>query len=280
MFSLITKWSPWSATGRDTIGADRVFESTEDSLVATFKANGVLNETGLMRLPTLFVQETSFKGDQIARLGTVTRARNSGRNVVIDYAYDTTVPGIPNSLLEDILVDLDLSKNQLMHTHWSIKEADLCRALMRIAQVKRPQPTIFRISEYESIEPVLVSAMMPFDASFNKVYARLKAVAEEVGMKCRRADDIWDQPEVMQDVVNLIDKSRVVIADCSNRNPNVFYEIGIAHTLGREVILITQNEADIPFDLRHLRYVKYLANAQGLRALGTTLKPRLEEMAP
>jgi hypothetical protein len=48
-------------------------------------------------------------------------------------------------------------------------------------------------------------------------------------------------------------RSRVVICDCTGRNPNVFYEIGIAHTLGREVILITQNPEDIPFDLRHLR---------------------------
>src|SRR6266700_3613748 len=44
----------------------------------------------------------------------------------------------------------------------------------------------------------------------------------------------------------LIDRSRVVICDCTKRNPNVFYEIGIAYTLGRDVILITQNDADVP----------------------------------
>ena len=76
-------------------------------------------------------------------------------------------------------------------------------------------------------------------------------------------------PWIIQDVVSLIDKSRVVICDCTGRNANVFYEIGIAHTLGREVILITQNEADIPFDLRHLRYVKYLNNAEGRQVLCT-----------
>jgi hypothetical protein len=43
-----------------------------------------------------------------------------------------------------------------------------------------------------------------------------------------------------------IDRSKAVICDCPNRNSNVFYEIGIAHTLGREVILITQIDADIP----------------------------------
>ena len=84
---------------------------------------------------------------------------------------------------------------------------------------------------------------------------------------------------MMQDVVSLIDRSRVIICDCSTRNPNVFYEIGIAHTLGREVILITQSETDIPFDLRHLRYVQYLNNGEGLAALATRLQERLEALA-
>jgi hypothetical protein len=90
----------------------------------------------------------------------------------------------------------------------------------------------------------------------------LREIVEGAGLKCRRADDIWENPAVMQDVVSLIDRSRVVICDCTGRNPNVFYEIGVAHTLGREVILITQSQEDIPFDLRHLRYVSYLNNGE------------------
>jgi hypothetical protein len=64
----------------------------------------------------------------------------------------------------------------------------------------------------------------------------------------------------------------------TGRNPNVFYEIGIAHTLGREVILITQNAEDIPFDLRHLRYVRYLNNAEGRQALFDALEKRLTSL--
>jgi hypothetical protein len=48
------------------------------------------------------------------------------------------------------------------------------------------------------------------------------------------------------------------------------------HTLGREVILITQNAADIPFDLRHLRYVSYLNNAEGRVALTEALQARMQ----
>ena len=50
-------------------------------------------------------------------------------------------------------------------------------------------------------------------------------------------------------------KSRIVICDFSERNPNVFYEVGIAHTLGKHVIPITQTPNDVPFDLQHPRYI-------------------------
>ncbi|WP_217989549.1 hypothetical protein [Sphingomonas lenta] len=77
-------------------------------------------------------------------------------------------------------------------------------------------------------------------------------------------------------MVSLIDRSRVVICDCTGRNPNVFYEAGIAHTLGREVILITQNGQDIPFDLRHLRYIPYLNNGEGRGSLAAAIQARVQ----
>jgi hypothetical protein len=129
-------------------------------------------------------------------------------------------------------------------------------------------------SENERIGPALVSAMMPFDAASATVYDTLKHAVEKVGLRCRRADDIWENPAIIQDIVSLIDRSRVMICDCSGTNPNVFYEIGIAHILGCEIILITQAESDIPFDLRHLRYVRYLNNAEGRQALCAALETR------
>ena len=79
-------------------------------------------------------------------------------------------------------------------------------------------------------------------------------------------------------MVSLIDRSRVVICDCSGRNPNVFYEAGIAHTLGREVILITQSGSDIPFDLRHLRYIAYHNNGEGRTKLKEEVVKRLNTL--
>ncbi len=92
--------------------------------------------------------------------------------------------------------------------------------------------------------------MMPFSAGFDGVYAALGAAAEAVGKKCQRADDIWNHDAIIQDVVSLICKSSVVICDLTGKNANVFYEAGIAHSLGKDVILNTQSADDVPFDLR------------------------------
>jgi hypothetical protein len=121
--------------------------------------------------------------------------------------------------------------------------------------------------------------MMPFSPGFSDVYEALKEVAAEAGMTCHRADDIWINEHIMDDVINLLWRARLVIADLSGKNPNVFYETGIAHTLGREVIQIAQSMDDVPFDLRSIRTVRYLSNGEGLARLRNDLAPRLNQIA-
>jgi hypothetical protein len=103
--------------------------------------------------------------------------------------------------------------------------------------------------------------LMPFSdiADVQRVYTdHVKAVLEQrCGLRCERADDIYDISGVMQSVWEGINRARVVIADLTGRNPNVFYELGIAHTLGKPVIMLTQSMDSVPFDLRHLRCIVY-----------------------
>jgi hypothetical protein len=278
MFNLVVKYQPW-VNGRDTLMSGRMFEYTEQSLIEKFSSRGQPDLDQLATLPTLFVQETAGLADQVAHVGAITRAKLNGRDILLDYTYDMGIAGIPNKILKQFALDLDIADFEFERTHWAVKDADLFRVLLKNAQPRRQRPTVFQLAEFENIEPSLVSAMMPFHPHFDAVYSTLQRTAEAAGLRCRRADDIWENPAVIQDVVSLIDRSSVVICDCTNRNPNVFYEIGIAHSLGREVILITQAETDIPFDLRHLRYVPYLNNGEGLAALSSKLLPRLTELA-
>jgi hypothetical protein len=88
---------------------------------------------------------------------------------------------------------------------------------------------------------------MPFNADLQGVYEdHIKSVDTNIGLKVARADDFFSTSAIMKDVWTAICKSRVIIADCTGRNPNVFYEIGLAHTVGKPVVLITQNKEDVP----------------------------------
>lgn len=140
------------------------------------------------------------------------------------------------------------------------------------------RPTIFDVPS-DPIDTDLISVMMPFDASMSGVYNAVVSAAQQAGFECQRADNIWDHSTVIQDVFSLIFKSYIVVCDFTGKNPNVFYEAGIAHTLGKHVVPITQSEQDVPFDLRHHRFAKYLDNGEGLQGLERDLANRFSTLA-
>ncbi|WP_429103671.1 hypothetical protein [Aeromonas hydrophila] len=275
MFNLLMLSVDWNEVGSIGISKQRVFEYTDDYIAEQFIDQGgqpYLDK--LKALPCLFCNE-GYQ-DELAYVGRITDARFSGKEITLQISFDQDIPPLRNSLLYENRTELNmLGTLAFSRNHWSVKDVDLYRFLLRNLRPTRSLPTVFEIPQHESINESLASAMMPFDASFTAVYASIKQAANNVGFDCKRADDIWEHASIIQDVVSLIDQSKVVICDCSGRNPNVFYEAGIAHTLGREVILITQSEYDIPFDLRHLRYIKYLNNSEGLAALTRSLQSRM-----
>lgn len=138
-------------------------------------------------------------------------------------------------------------------------------------------PSVFEIPEIE-IDENLVSVMMPFSSEFSKVYQAIKSACDDAGFSCKRADDIWQSSILIQDIFGLIFTCKIVISDFTGRNPNVMYETGIAHTLGKHVVPITQSGNDIPFDLVHHRYLHYLSNNEGLDTLRQNLKERLRTL--
>ena len=118
--------------------------------------------------------------------------------------------------------------------------------------------------------------MMPFNASYRGTYEAIIRVADHLKLECLRADDIWKDTTFIQDIFELIYCARILIVDFSERNPNVMYETGIAHALGKTVIPITQSLSDIPSDLGHHRALKYLPNDEGYRNLSNELFKRIK----
>lgn len=276
MFNLLMFNADWQS-GRVTISMGRMFEYTDDHIADQFQDGGALLLDSLISLPCLFCKEGT--AGETAYVGQINRARIVGKELSLEVSLDTDVPPLQNSMIYANRMELNMPHDfEFSRNHWAVKDVDLYRFLLRNVRPRRQRPTVFEIPEHESIESSLASAMMPFDAGFNTVYDAIRQAADNSGLRCRRADDIWENAAIIQDVVALIDRSRIVVCDCSGRNPNVFYEAGIAHTLGREVILITQSEHDIPFDLRHLRYIRYLNNAEGRAALTQALQARMQTL--
>ncbi|MCG7536010.1 hypothetical protein [Pseudoalteromonas sp. OOF1S-7] len=137
------------------------------------------------------------------------------------------------------------------------------------------KPSVFQVPSKPQNDR-LVSVMMPFNAAFSGTYDAIKQVTDYMNLECLRADDIWDNSTFIQDIFDLIFCAKVVVVDFTNRNPNVMYETGIAHTLGKTVIPITQSLDDIPSDLGHHRALKYLPNEQGFKDLSRELYKRLQ----
>lgn len=276
MFQLLVSFSGWGPA-YNTMNRTRVFEYTDQSLVARFKPSDDLDGEALLDVPALFASEGTSPSTPLARVGRITRVGLVSGAYKIEYELDRDIPGIRNATLDALSGQLSIERWEFSRTHWAIKDIDLFETLLKHNAVSRIRPKLFTLSE-EPIDDKSVAVMMPFAAEFAPVYQTLQQAAKDVRMSCNRADDIWKNDVIIQDVVSLIGNARVVICDLTGRNANVFYEAGIAHTLGKDVILVAQHDSDIPFDLRHIRHIKYHANSEGLASLKEQVASRLETL--
>jgi hypothetical protein len=104
--------------------------------------------------------------------------------------------------------------------------------------------------------------MMPFAPPLGTYYEKVyKPAIEKVGLKPVRADaEIFGTGKIMDQVWSGINSAKVLVAEMTTRNPNVFYELGLAHALKKPVVLVSSNEGDVPFDLKHIRVIYYDVN--------------------
>jgi hypothetical protein len=122
-----------------------------------------------------------------------------------------------------------------------------------------------------------VFVLMPFDPGLKRVYKTIGAACKKLQASVARADNIFSATAVLDDITSAIYNAGIVIADCTGRNPNVFYELGVAHTFGRKVILLAQRREDVPFDIDYIRYITYEPTDAGLRRLESSLVKTMRE---
>src|ERR1022692_3500392 len=101
--------------------------------------------------------------------------------------------------------------------------------------------------------------MQPFAPPFGGYYEKIfKAAIEKAGLVPVRADaEIFGTGKIIDQIWRGINNAKVLIAELTTRNVNVFYELGLAHALQKPVVLVASNKPDVPFDLKHIRVIYY-----------------------
>ena len=117
-------------------------------------------------------------------------------------------------------------------------------------------------NEKISIQKNKCFVLMQFSADLDIVYGTIKKELDSIGFICNRADDISGSPIIFNKILTEMFSSRFIIAELSHNNPNVFYELGIAHSFKEpsNIIIIKQKSEEAvsyPFDLKHLQYIEY-----------------------
>ncbi len=120
----------------------------------------------------------------------------------------------------------------------------------------------------------MVFVIMPFSEDYMALYEELKIqFGDEFDFK--NAGDLDNQQNILQDIVEGIYQSSVIIADLTGLNANVFYELGLAHAMNKKVIIITQDIGELPFDIKSYRANEYSLKFNKLPILIGELKKLL-----
>lgn len=128
----------------------------------------------------------------------------------------------------------------------------------------------------KKLEPVeeICFVIMPFGGYLDDYYQSIYCPAIQAeGLLPHRADDLFRPSTIVNDIWHYTKKSKIILADLSHKNPNVFYELGLAHALAKPAILVAESMDDVPFDLRALRVLVYDKNVPDW---GKVLKEKIQ----
>lgn len=131
-----------------------------------------------------------------------------------------------------------------------------------MAGKKRVSTRVSKLSSepesYKSSSDSICFVIMPFGGRSDDYYERIyRPAITSAGLIARRADDVYRPSAITHDIWILTSQAKVILADLTGKNPNVLYELGLAHALAKPAIMITDSVEEIPFDLRSLRLITY-----------------------
>lgn len=180
-----------------------------------------------------------------------------------EYLFKIKVSGsIIELFVNDVLISTAYEQlNQSQITFFFSSDDEI---LVKDIQIKTKKPKAFIV--------------MQFTEEYNHLYTEvIKPVVEEFGFDCERADEAHTTNPILQDIIQSIRESSVIIADITPNNPNVFYEVGYAHATNKPTILLCDRKRErLPFDISGFRTLFYDNTIAGKNAVEKSLKKYLE----
>lgn len=248
-------------TERIYINEDRYFEYTEPEIEEQFKiSDEVIDFNKLHSNPVILTPE--FRNDSLdsVQIGFINPMDS---NSIIQSPF---IPTFPAKLLykyrSQFNIDVDNWENT--RTHWAVKPGDLFKILSSLFSTAPEFRELVNSLNHEPMTADRIAVMMPFDREYEPTADTIRTVCKNIGYKAERVDDHSNPGDIVDEIKQLIRTSPYVIADLSNLKPNVCYEVGYAHALGKPTIIITSTpEAKVPFDIAHMRYFSYKNNGEG-----------------
>lgn len=124
--------------------------------------------------------------------------------------------------------------------------------------------------------PHLCFVIMPFEDGMKRIYTdAIRSACEQAKFDVLRSDDLDGPYNIHRNIIQYIFSSDVVIADLTQWNPNVFYEMGVAHAIGNKTIMIIRDGEELPFDIVNYQCIKYSTADGGMKALQAKLEKSL-----
>jgi len=125
------------------------------------------------------------------------------------------------------------------------------------------------------------SFLCPFSEPFNSIYKKhVKIAVESQNKTIFRVDEIFGKSPIIDEIWYYIGSSELVLADVTGRNPNVMYVLGMAHTIGKPILIMTQQIEDVPLDLRYYQYIIYDYTKNGCKELEEKILGMLKSLMP
>lgn len=240
--------------------ASRMFEGTPAQLTSSYRTATGFDFNALAQLPTVMTRE--FESDDMGAVASLGYMDTPSINPVIS----KPILRFPSRALLNLgLLDENCWQNK--RTHWRLCEGDPFRLFSKSLD---SYPLAIEPERSSAYDPNQIAVMMPFtdDPSIDPVYSALVEGSKRAGKECKRVDEILTPTDITDDIFKLIASSSSVIADITGLNSNVMFEVGYAIGMGKQTVLICQDDIPkLPFDVSHRRIFSYKRNKDGLAIL-------------